>query len=100
MPPPISEFYRGAEYAGDIPALEAVLGHAHGERICSTEEIYRYCEALAGSSDRAHLVPYGRSTEGRPLIYLAISTPENLARAEAIKADLQRLSDPRACDRD
>jgi hypothetical protein len=92
-------FYREAEYNPDLPTLKSALGYEYGERISRPTEIERYARLLAEATTRARLVEYGRSVEGRPLIYLTISAPENLEREAEIRQNLRRLADPRACDR-
>ncbi|WP_435022566.1 M14 family zinc carboxypeptidase (plasmid) [Tundrisphaera sp. TA3] len=79
-----------------IPALKEVVGHAWGEDISSHAEIARYLRALADAApDRARLVPYGRTIERRELSQLIVTSPANLARLDAIRADNLRLADPR-----
>src|SRR5437899_2427239 len=98
--PPTDPYYEGADYDPAVPTLRSVLGFDHGERLCTPEQLERYCRVLSESGPGATLAEYGRSVEGRPLLYLAISTPENLARAEEVKAKLRSLADPRSCGRD
>lgn len=85
-----------ADYDPAIPTPESVLGHASGERITWHRDTVRYFEALAAAAPgRVSLHRYAESWEGRELIYVVISSPENMARIEDIKANMQRLSDPR-----
>ncbi|MDG3003183.1 M14 family metallopeptidase [Paludisphaera mucosa] len=84
-----------------IPTLAQVVGHAWGQDVSSASEIEHDLIALAAAApDRARLVPYGRTIEKRPLCYLVITSPENLARLDAIREDNLRLSDPRKTSRD
>lgn len=84
-------------YDPSIPTLERVVGHDHGEEITSPEQIVTYLRALAEAApDRTRLVEYGRTWEGRPLLLLAIAAPAHIARIDQLKADYQRLADPRA----
>ncbi|GMM94154.1 M14 family zinc carboxypeptidase [Qipengyuania sp. MTN3-11] len=77
----------------EIPSLEQSLGHATGTRISSADEIARYLEVLAQAApDRTRLVQYATSWEGRPLHYLVISAPANMARLEANKAAMARIA--------
>src|SRR5262245_16401933 len=98
--PETTPFYRGAQYDPGVPTLEQVLGYDYGERVARPAEMERYFRVLAERADRASLVEYGRSVEGRPLLYLGIASPENIRRLEEIKANLRRLADPRECDRE
>ncbi len=81
-----------------VPALAEVVGHGFGERITSPEEMLSYANALAAASPRAELFRYGVSLEGRPLVFLMISSPENIARLPDVKSGMQRLADPRGAD--
>ncbi len=94
------DFYRHASYDPAVPSLEQALGYDWGERISSPLNIEAYFRRLAEGNAAALLVEYGRSVEGRPLIYMAVSQPGNLARLEEIKSNLRRLADPRQCDRE
>lgn len=90
------EFWPGARYDPAIPTLQSVVGHAPGEEITSPEQIGLYLRALAQAApDRTRLVEYARSWEGRPLWLLVVGSAERLARLDAVRADLQRLADPR-----
>jgi len=75
-----------------VPTIESVLGHAPGERITWHADAVRYFEALATSDpDRVAVHRYARSWEGRDLIYVVIASPENMARIDDIKRDMQSL---------
>ncbi|WP_287444822.1 M14 family zinc carboxypeptidase [Altererythrobacter sp.] len=81
----------------DIPTLTEKVGHAPGTRITSPSEMLDYLSALAQAApDRAKLVHYATSWEGRPLHYLVLTAPENMARIDAIKADLANVAAGRA----
>jgi hypothetical protein len=86
----------GADYDPAIPTIEDVVGHQSGERITWHHETVRYFEALAAAApERIAVFEYARSWEGRELIYAAITSPENMARIDEIKGNMQRLVDPR-----
>jgi hypothetical protein len=83
-------------YDPRIPTLKAVAGHDLGEEITSPDQIAAYLKALAAAApDRARVVEYARSEEGRPLHVIAIGSPERLARLEDVKKGLRELADPR-----
>ncbi|MFU8896455.1 MAG: M14 family zinc carboxypeptidase, partial [Gammaproteobacteria bacterium] len=90
----------GADHDPAIPAPEAELGFRVGQRTASPEQIVAYARTIAAASERVQLVEYARSYEGRPLVYLAISSPENLARSEEIKTGMAALADPRDLNAD
>ena len=80
-----------------IPTLRAVVGHEPGERITSPEEANRYMDALVEAApDRVRRVQYATSWEGRPLSYLIITSAANMARIDAIQADLATIAAGRA----
>ncbi len=87
-------FVPGTSYDQSIPTLRDVAGHTWGERITSHGETETYLKALAGSSDRASLVRYGETWEGRGLYYLVIATRERLENLETIKSELRELAHP------
>lgn len=76
-----------------IPTLAASAGHAPGTRITSPDQAIAYLRALAAAApERTRLVQYTTSWEGRPLYYLVISSAQNIARLDAIKADLATIA--------
>ncbi len=80
----------------DAPPVATVLGHGWGEEISDPEQIAAYARFLAAAAPtRVRLVELGHSQEGRPLLMLAVTAPEHMSRLEAIRADLERLADPR-----
>jgi hypothetical protein len=75
-----------------VPTLEQVVGHRSGAQISSPEQAVQYLRALAEAEpQRMRLIEYARSWEGRPLVYAVISSPANMARIEAVQADLASL---------
>ncbi|MET0211908.1 MAG: M14 family zinc carboxypeptidase, partial [Vicinamibacterales bacterium] len=86
----------GAKYDPAIPTLRQVVGHDHGLEITTPDQVGDYLEALAKAAPtRAKLFQYARTWEGRPLWVMVIGSPERLAKLDQLKADLQRLADPR-----
>ena len=86
------EYWPNADYDPSIPTIESTLGYAPGERITWHSDALRYFEALASSQpDRVAVHRYATSWEGRDLVYVVISSPENMARIDDIKRDMQSL---------
>src|SRR5690606_6749739 len=55
-----------------------------------------YFRALAQAApDRARLIEYGRTWEGRPLVVLAITSASRMAVLDQVQQGLARLADPR-----
>lgn len=89
-------FWPNANYDPAIPTIEDVLGYGPGERITWHRNAVRYFEALAKAApERISVAPYATSWEGRELIYVIVTSAENMGRIDAIKANMQRLADPR-----
>lgn len=91
-------FFPGADYDPVIPDGEKLLGFELGQRTASPAEIVRAYKAWADASPRATLVEYARSFEGRPLVYMVITSPENHQRLDEIKNGLAKIADPRKAD--
>lgn len=93
---PKPEFWPGTTYDSAVPTFEKVLGYGPGERISSHANIVKYMETLAGAQPmRMKLWDYGKTWEGRRLIYAAVSSEKNIARLDEIKAAMHKLADPR-----
>jgi hypothetical protein len=92
------DFYESGSYAPGIPRPEEHLGYAIGTRHSYYHQYESYLERLAGSpaARRMKVEPYGTSYEGRKLYLVFISSEENIARLEDIRAEVARLRDPRA----
>lgn len=83
----------GTEYDPEVPLPSAVLGFEVGEWHVRHDLLVAYMQALASHSDRVGLQIIGRTHEGRFLIQLMISSPENLARIDDITREHRRLTD-------
>jgi hypothetical protein len=88
-----------ADYDPQVPSPASVIGHRIGERLTVSADIRRYFEALQQSApDRMVMGEYGRTWEGRPLVWAAISSARNITRLDAIRAASRSLADPRRTD--
>jgi hypothetical protein len=86
----------GAKYDPAIPTIKSVLGHDHGEVITPPEGIAQYLQALQKAAPaKTRLIQYATSWEGRPLWLFVIGSPDRIAKLDQVKADIQRLADPR-----
>tara|TARA_B100000686_G_C16806904_1_gene992030 strand:- start:5434 stop:7956 length:2523 start_codon:yes stop_codon:yes gene_type:complete len=68
-----------------IKSPEEFLGYPIGSEHTRHDNIINYFEELANNSDRAILKTYGKTHEGRKLVMLVISSPENLNNIEEIQ---------------
>ena len=88
-------FFEKVDFNSAIPNPETVIGHRVGEKAVRYDPLMRYFEALAASSDRITMNPYGKTHEGRTMVHLFITSPKNHQRLDQIKAGNGRLADPR-----
>ncbi len=89
---PDFEYWPNADYDPAIPTVESVLGHAPGERITWHADALRYFRALASSQPgRVAVHRYASTWEDRELVYVVVTSPENMRRIDTIKGDMQSL---------
>ena len=81
-----------------VPTPEAVLGDVSGAPgiLPYAEDVYKYMGMLEKASPRVKVFNIGKTEEGRDMIAVAVSSPENLKNLEENKARLAKLADPRA----
>lgn len=90
------KMWLGSEYDSGIPTFNQILGYKVGERITNHSDMVHYFEALEKAApDRIKLFEYGRTWEGRKLIYVAIGTADRISKLDNFAAQMQQLSDPR-----
>src|SRR5687768_1288011 len=63
------------------------LGYDPGERFTSHHRAVEYFEHVASVLPNAEVFHYGKTYEDRPLIYLAITSPENFKQLENIRSN-------------
>jgi len=80
-----------------VPTPEAVLGDVSGAPgiLPYAEDVYKYMGMLEKASPRVKVFNIGKTEEGRDMIAVAVSSPENLKNLEENKARLAKLADPR-----
>lgn len=90
-------FAAPAALLAQVPTPAESIGFAPGtERMLADwNELTRYFETVARTSDRVVVDTLGPSTDGRPFVMLTITSPENHARIEEIRAIQNKLADPR-----
>ena len=86
----------GVSYAPDIPTPASVLGFQVGEWHVFPGQIAAYARALAAASPRVRLEETGHTYEQKPLLLLTITSPENHARIEELRAAHRALTQPGA----
>ncbi|MFC4721031.1 M14 family metallopeptidase [Geojedonia litorea] len=74
-----------SSYNQNIPTPKSVIGHEVGEWHITHDKLVQYMYALAESSDRITIESRGTSFEGRPILLLTITSPQNHQNLEAIR---------------
>ena len=79
------------------PAPSGYFGHAIGadRQLLDWDQVTRYFQLLAASSDKIRVAEFGRSAEDRPLVVAAIAAPETLRDLDRYREMQRRLADPR-----
>jgi hypothetical protein len=94
LAPPHFNFYALGPYNPSVPKPESILGYGPGEHETTFSEQDRVVRAISdGAKAKVVYIPYGKTAEGRRLRVLAISSPENIRKLEAIRADIGKLAD-------
>jgi hypothetical protein len=80
-----------------VPTPEVVLGDVAGAPgvLPYSKDVYRYMRLLEKASPRVKVFSIGTTEEGREMIAVAISSPENLKNIDENRARLAKLADPR-----
>jgi hypothetical protein len=80
-----------------VPTPEAVLGDVAGAPgvLPYSKDVYRYMRLIEKASPRVKVFSIGTTEEGREMIAVAISSPENLKNIDENRARLAKLADPR-----
>lgn len=86
-------FYSHGPYDASIPTPESLLGYGPGEHETDYMNQDRVVHAIVDAAPtRAKYITYGKSVEGRPLRIVVISSPENMAKLESIRANVGELA--------
>ena len=89
-------FYSRGPYRAGVPRPESILGYNVGELNTQFAQQERVLLAIADAArDRVAVETIGLTNERRTMRLFIVSSPENISRLESIRADLDRLADPR-----
>ena len=80
-------------YDTAIPTPQEIIGHEVGEWHVTHDKLASYMRALAAASDRISLENRGETFEGRPLLLLTVTSPENQANIESIRENHKALTE-------
>ncbi len=90
------DFYTRAPYRENVPRPQSILRFDVGEFHTNYALMERVIEKIAvAAPDRVRVMDIGETNEHRMMHLVAISSPENIARLDQIKANIARLADPR-----
>lgn len=81
----LSYYLPAEDYNSNIPTPKEIIGHEVGEWHITHDKLVTYMKALAASSNRISLENRGKTYEGRPLLLLTITSPENHTNIEEIR---------------
>lgn len=88
-------FFPNGTYDDAIPSPESFLGRPVAESAVRYDSLVAYLRKLSDATPRVQMAEYGRTHEGRALYYIAVSSRDNMARMQEIKAAINRLATPR-----
>jgi hypothetical protein len=74
-------------YNKEIPTPKSVIGHEVGEWHITHDKLVFYMQALASSSDRISIETRGETYEGRPILLLTVTAPNNLKNIKQIQKE-------------
>ena len=79
-----------------LPTPASAFGFEPGAdyKLATYDQSLAYFRKLAGASPYVKLVEAGKTTDGRPMVFALISTPENLARIDRLREIWRRLAHP------
>ena len=82
--------------ASGLPTPESVLGFRPGAdyKLATYDQSVDYFKKLAATTKQVKLVEAGKTSQGRPMYFALVSTPENLARVDRYREIARRLAHP------
>lgn len=90
------DFYTRGDYRPNVPRPQSILRFDVGEHHTTYAQMEQVINAIAAAApDRVKIFDIGTTNEHRMQHLVAISSPENMARLDEIKAQNARLTDPR-----
>jgi hypothetical protein len=97
---PKFDFYTRGPYRESVPRPQSILRFDVGDHHTTYAQMEQVIFAIAKAApDRVKIREIGTTNEHRMQYVLAISSPENIARLDEIKANTALLADPRRTSR-
>jgi len=85
---------KGIKYDPKVPTPKEFLGYEVGDWHVGHDQLVYYMRAVADASERVTIKTFARTYEGRPLVLLTITSPENHKQIDKIKREHVQLTDP------
>lgn len=90
------DFYTRGDFRAEVPRPQSILRYDVGDFHTTYAQMERVVEAIAKAApDRVKTYDIGETSEHRMQHVVAISSPENMARLDEIKANNTKLTDSR-----
>jgi hypothetical protein len=90
------DFYTRGDYRPDVPRPQSILRFDVGDHHTTYAQMEKVIDEIARAApDRVKIFDIGMTNEHRMMHLVAISSRENIARLDEIKAQNARLTDPR-----
>jgi len=90
------DFYTRGDYIQNVPTPQSILRFDVGDHHTTYAQMEDVIQKIAASApERVKIFDIGLTNEFRMQHLVAISSPENIARLDQIKADIAKLTDPR-----
>ena len=90
------DFYTRGEYRAEVPRPQSILRYDVGDFHTTFAQMEKVIEAIAKAApDRVKIYDIGETNEHRMQHVIAVSSPENMARLDEIKANNTKLTDSR-----
>ena len=91
----IASGYAPSQMDPRVPTPEKVLGFKIGDRFVTHAEVGAYVRAVAAAApERVRFETYGATAEGRELLLVIVTSPENHARFDELAAKVRALYSP------
>lgn len=88
----------GTDYDQTVLKPAEIFGHDIGDQPIRHDLMVSYIRELASNSPRMQVETIGYSHERRPILFITVSSPENLARLDEIRDNHLKRSNPATAD--
>src|SRR5881628_975726 len=82
--------------ASGLPTPESVLGFRPGAdyKLATYDQSVDYFKKLAATTKQMKIVEAGKTSQGRPMYFALVSSPENLSKIDRYREIARRLAHP------